>query len=174
MPDFEMRRWVADCEAPTPKRHRAALTGGLPKVFTASQSKSRATGAMLTVGIVALTLTTAYIHFSLGGLLFLLNAAGYATAAVAIVLVAWAPHPFIARFSWLPRVGLIGYTLVTIVGYLLMGPYFTLGFIAKGVEVVLIGLLVVDILRVYGSRAGLLDAARASVFGPTTDTTVKA
>ena len=110
-------------------------------MFTASQSRSRTTGVLLTVGIVALTLTTASIHFSLGGLLFLLNAAGYATAAVAIVVAAWAPHPFIARFSWLPRVGLIGYTLVTIVGYLVMGPYFTLGFIAKGVEVVLIALL---------------------------------
>jgi hypothetical protein len=129
---------------------------------------------MLTIGIVALTLTTAYIHFSLGGLLFLLNAAGYATAAIAIVLGAWAPHPFIARFSWLPRVGLVGYTLVTIVGYLVMGPYFSLGFIAKGVEVALIGLLIVDILRVYGSRAGLLSAARASVFGPATETSVNA
>ena len=141
---------------------------------TASEPESRATSALLTVGIVALTLTTAYIHFSLGGLLFLLNAAGYATAAVAIVVVAWAPHPFVARFSWLPRVGLIGYTLVTIVGYLLMGPYFTLGFIAKGVEIVLIGLLLADILRVYGSFGGVLSAARASVFGPATDTSANA
>ncbi len=139
-------------------------------MFTASQSRSRTAGALLTLGIVALTLTTASIHFSLGGLLFLLNAAGYATAAVAIVIAAWAPHPFIARFSWLPRVGLIGYTLVTIIGYLVMGPYFTLGFIAKGVEVVLIALLIADILRVYGSVPGVLSAARASVFGPATDT----
>ena len=143
-------------------------------MFTASQSKSRAPGALLTVGIVALTLTTAYIHFSLGSLLFLLNAAGYATAAVVIVIAAWAPHPFIARFSWLPRVGLIGYTLVTIIGYLVMGPYFTLGFIAKGVELVLIGLLTVDILRVYGSPAGLLATARGSIFGPASDTSVNA
>jgi hypothetical protein len=143
-------------------------------VFTASQSRSRTTGVLLTVGIVALTLTTASIHFSLGGLLFLLNAAGYATAAVAIVVAAWAPHPLIARFSWLPRVGLIGYTLVTIVGYLVMGPYFTLGFIAKGVEVVLIGLLVADILRVYGSFGGLLSAARDSVFNPSGDTSLNA
>lgn len=143
-------------------------------MFTASQSKSRTTGVLLTVGIVALTLTTASIHFSLGGLLFLLNAAGYATAAVAIVVAAWAPHPLIARFSWLPRVGLIGYTLVTIVGYLVMGPYFTLGFIAKGVEVVLIGLLVTDILRVYGSFGDLLSAARDSVFNPSGDTSLNA
>ena len=143
-------------------------------MFTASQSRSRTTGVLLTVGIVALTLTTASIHFSLGGLLFLLNAAGYATAAVAIVVAAWAPHPLIARFSWLPRVGLIGYTLVTIVGYLVMGPYFTLGFIAKGVEVVLIALLVTDILRVYGSFGGLLSAARNSIFNPSGDTSLNA
>jgi len=122
-------------------------------VFTASQSRSRTTGVLLTVGIVALTLTT---------------------AAVAIVVAAWAPHPLIARFSWLPRVGLIGYTLVTIVGYLVMGPYFTLGFIAKGVEVVLIALLVTDILRVYGSFGGLLSAARNSIFNPSGDTSLNA
>jgi hypothetical protein len=157
------------------KRHGASQhSPEVPEVFAASQSKSRATGAMLTIGIVALTLTTAYIHFTLGGLLFLLNAAGYATAAAAIVLAAWAPHPFVARFSWLPRVGLVGYTLVTIVGYLVMGPYFTLGFIAKGVEVVLIGLLAADILRVYGSFPGVLGAARASVFGAAPDTSINA
>jgi hypothetical protein len=143
-------------------------------VSTAPESRSRATGALLTVGIVALTLTTASIHFSLGGLLFLLNAIGYATAAVAIVVAAWAPHPFIARFSWLPRIGLIAYTLVTIIGYMVMGPYFTLGFIAKGVEVVLIGLLVADIIRVYGGAAGLLSAARASVSRASDETPLNA
>ena len=46
-----------------------------------------------------------------------------------------------------------------------MGPYFTLGFIAKGIEVALITLLVVDIIRVYGSPMGLVRSALASV-GP--------
>ena len=66
-----------------------------------------------------------------------------------------APTALIERFSWFPRVALLGYTLMTIVGYLVMGPYFTLGFIAKGIEVGLVTLLVIDIIRVYGSPMGL-------------------
>ena len=125
--------------------------------------RSRAAGALLTAGIVVLTIATAYIHLSLGGLLFTLNAAGYATLAVAIVVGAAVAHPFVQRFSWMPRVGLAGYTATTIAGYLVMGPYFTLGFIAKGIEVALIALIIVDVMRVFGSPAGLVRAAVASV-----------
>ena len=50
----------------------------------------------------------------------------------------------------------MGYAAMTIAGYLVMGPYFTLGWIAKGIEVVLIALLAVDIFRVYGSPMGLV------------------
>jgi hypothetical protein len=124
---------------------------------------SRATGAVLTAAIVGLTLATAYIHFSLGGLLFTLNATGYAVAAVAILVGAATPMALIRRFSWLPRLGLVGYTATTIAAYMVMGPYFTLGWIAKGIEVALIGLLVIDIVRVYGSPFGLVRAAVASV-----------
>ena len=46
--------------------------------------------------------------------------------------------PIVERFSWFPRVALIGYAAMTIAGYLVMGPYFTLGWIAKGIEVALI------------------------------------
>ena len=52
---------------------------------------------------------------------------------------------------------------LTIAGYLVIGPYFTLGWIAKGVEVVLIVLVTVDIFRVYGSPMGLVRAALDSV-----------
>jgi hypothetical protein len=38
-----------------------------------------------------LTLATAYIHLSLGGLLFTLNAAGYAALAAAVAVVAIVP-----------------------------------------------------------------------------------
>ena len=125
--------------------------------------RSRPAGALLTAAIVALTLATGYIHFTLGGLLFTLNALGYAGAAVLIVVGAAATHPFVRSFSWLPRVGLIGYAATTIGAYLVMGPYFQLGWIAKGIEVALIALLVVDIFRVYGSPAGVVRAAVASV-----------
>ena len=49
------------------------------------QSKrSRAAGAVLTTAIVGLTLATAYIHSTLGGLLFTLNALGYLGLAIDI------------------------------------------------------------------------------------------
>ena len=83
------------------------------------QSKrSRAAGAVLTAAIVGLTLATAYIHSTLGGLLFTLNALGYLGLAALIVIGAAAPTTLIERFSWFPRVALLGYTLMTIVGYL--------------------------------------------------------
>jgi hypothetical protein len=127
--------------------------------------RTRAAGAVLTAAIVGLTLATAYIHSTLGGLLFTLNALGYLGLAALIVIGAAAPVPIVERFSWFPRLALIGYTGMTIAGYLVMGPYFTLGFIAKGIELALVTLLVVDIIRVYGSPMGLVRTALASV-GP--------
>jgi len=127
--------------------------------------RSRATGAALTAAIVGLTLATAYIHSTLGGLLFTLNALGYLGLAGLIVIGAAAPVAIVERFSWFPRVALIGYAGITIAGYLVTGPYFTLGFIAKGIEVALVTLLVVDILRVYGSPLSLVRTALGSV-GP--------
>ena len=127
--------------------------------------RSRATGAVLTAAIVGLTLATAYIHSTLGGLLFTLNALGYLGLAGLVVIGAVAPVASVERFSWFPRVALIGYTAMTIAGYLVMGPYFTLGFIAKGIEVALVVLLVADVMRVYGSPAGLVRTALGSV-GP--------
>ncbi len=121
--------------------------------------QSRTFGAVLTAAIVGLTLATGYIHFTLGGVLFTLNALGYAGLAAIYVAGAMAPMPIIEKFSWFPRVALIGYAATTIVGYLIMGPYFTLGWIAKGIEVALIALVAVDILRVYGSPMALFRAA---------------
>jgi hypothetical protein len=125
--------------------------------------RTRAAGAVLTAAIVGLTLATAYIHSTLGGLLFTLNALGYLGLATLIVIGAAAPVAVVERFSWFPRLALIGYTAMTIAGYLVMGPYFTLGFIAKGIEVALVTLLVVDIVRVYGSPMGLVRTALGSV-----------
>ena len=125
--------------------------------------RTRAAGFVVTAAIVGLTLATANIHLGLGGLLFTLNALGYAGLAGLIVIGAAAPMPIVQRFSWFPRVALIGYTAMTIAGYLVMGPYFTLGFIAKGIEVALIAVLVVDVIRVYGSPMGLVRSALESV-----------
>ena len=125
--------------------------------------RTRAAGVVLTVAIVGLTLTTSYIHLNMGGLLFTLNGLGYAALAAAIAIGAAAPHPLIARFSWLPRLGLAGYTVTTIVGYLIIGPYFALGFITKGIEVAILVLLALDVLRVYGGGRGFVRTAYASV-----------
>ena len=125
--------------------------------------RTRAAGAMLTAAIVALTGATAYIHLGLGGVLFTLNGLGYLGLAALVVIGAVAPIALVERFSWFPRIALMGFAAVTIVGYLIIGPYFTLGWIAKGIEVTLIVLLAVDILRVYGSPMGFVRTAVESV-----------
>ncbi|MEP6468815.1 MAG: hypothetical protein ABJC24_03510 [Chloroflexota bacterium] len=123
----------------------------------------RMAGLVMTAALVELTLTTAYIHYSLGGLLFTLNAAGYAVLAAGMALTAINPGGLIGRLAWLPRVGLAGYTLVTIGGYLVMGPYFPLGWVAKAVEVAILTLLAADVALVYGSPRRLIEAAVASL-----------
>ena len=100
-------------------------------------------------GIVALTLGTAYIHSTLGGLMFTLNAVGYLVLAAALL----APIPFVASLRWLTRVALIGYTATTIVGWYFFGPRFDTAYVAKGIELVLTTLLVVESYHVDGSPA---------------------
>ena len=118
---------------------------------------------IIVVAIVALTLATAYIHLTLGGLLFTLNAIGYAALALAMIVIATVPHSLVRRFDWMPRAGLAAYTATTIGTYLVVGPYFGLGWIAKAIEVAILTLLLADVLRAYGSPLGLIRAALASV-----------
>lgn len=127
-----------------------------------TQTDTRPMG-IIVLAIVALTFTTAYIHLSLGGLLFTLNAIGYAVFALAMIVIATVPHPLVRRFDWMPRAGLAGYTATTIGAYLVIGPYFGLGWIAKAIEVAILTLLLADVLRAYGSPLGLVRAALASV-----------
>ena len=101
---------------------------------------------LLTGVILELTLATAIIHFSLGGTLFLLNAAGYMALGTAYLVGAALPIPAIRRYSWLPRVGLAAFASVTIVAYLVIGPYFTLGWVTKGIEVAIVMLVIADLL----------------------------
>ena len=121
-----------------------------------------ALGLALTLVAVDLALTTGYIHLTLGGVLFTLNAAGFAALAAALLVFAL-PHPLLRRFAWLPRLALAGYTLTTIGAYLVIGPYFTLGWIAKAIELGILAVLAADLLRLYGSVGGLLRAALESV-----------
>lgn len=101
---------------------------------------------LLTGVILALTLATAYTHLTLGGTLFLLNGIGYLALGATYLLGAALPMPAVRRLSWLPRAGLAAFASVTIVAYLVMGPYFTLGWVTKGIEVAIVLLVVADLL----------------------------
>ena len=107
---------------------------------------SRVAAGLMLLVILELTLATALIHLSLGGVLFTLNGLGYLGLAAAYLAAVLIPVPLVRRYSWLPRVGLAAYAAVTIVAYLVIGPYFTLGWITKGIELAIIGLVTVDLL----------------------------
>jgi hypothetical protein len=108
--------------------------------------------------VVGLTLVTATIHAQLGGLLFLANAIGYTTLALAMV----APGP-IGQVRWLVRVGLIGFTAATIGGWLLFGARFPLAYVDKAVEVVLIAVVAFELWRSDGGPLGVARQARGLV-----------
>jgi hypothetical protein len=127
--------------------------------------RGRAVGVALTLAIVELTLTTSYIHLTLGGVLFTLNAIGCLALAALVLLTSILRVALVERFSWLPRLALFGYTLATIAGYVVIGPYFALGWITKAIELAILTLLVADAARVYGSPAGMLRAALRSLPG---------
>ena len=111
--------------------------------------------------IVGLVLGTAYIHATLGGMLFTLNAAGYLVAAAAIV----APIALASRFRWFIRIGLAGYALTAIVAWAIMGPYYSTAFVAKGIEIALIALLIVDFVRFDGNPFAKVRAELAAAMG---------
>jgi hypothetical protein len=112
-------------------------------------------GAVMRTAIVGLTLVTAAIHASLGGTLFLMNAIGYTVLAIAMVL----PGP-VAHVRWLTRWALIGFTTVTIGGWLMFGARFDLAYLDKGIEVALIGLLLLESWIVDGGPLGAIRRAR--------------
>ena len=111
------------------------------------RSSLRPLDVVIRIAIVGLTLGTAYIHSTLGGLLFTLNALGYLVAAVAVVI----PLALAIRFRWVVRIGLMGYAATAIVGWAVQGPYYSTAFIAKGIEIALITVLAVDFARMDGN-----------------------
>jgi hypothetical protein len=117
------------------------------------------TDIVIRVAIVGLTLATAYIHSTLGGLLFTLNATGYVVAAVAIVI----PLALAVRFRWVVRLGLMSYAATTIVGWAIQGPYFTTAYIAKAIEVALIVLIAVDFARMDGNPINVVKSEFAQL-----------
>jgi hypothetical protein len=113
---------------------------------------------LLRAAIVALTLATAWIHYSLGGMLFLMNAAGYLTLALAMVL----PGP-LGRGRWLVRLALLAFTATTIAAWFLFGARFPLAYLDKAIEVGLVFLLGLEIWRADGGPLGVARKARDCV-----------
>jgi hypothetical protein len=113
----------------------------------ASRTTLRPADVAVRAAIVALALATGYIHYTLGGLLFTLNALGYAVAAMAMIV----PLALAVRFRWVVRIGLMGYAATAIVMWAIQGPYYSTAYIAKAIEIALIVLLAVDFVRHDGS-----------------------
>ncbi len=104
-----------------------------------------ATGRLLRLGIVVLTLGTAITHLSLNfpDPVFLGNGLGY------LVLLALLYGPFhpLAPYRSTIRLVLIGYTLLTIVLWIVFGYRTVLGYTNKTNEVLLVVLLVIEARR---------------------------
>jgi hypothetical protein len=118
----------------------------------ASRTALRPSDVALRALIVGLALATGYIHSTLGGLLFTLNAVGYAVAAIAMIV----PLALAVRFRWVIRLGLMGYAATTIIGWAITGPYYTTAYIAKAIEVALIVAVSVDFARHDGNPVNVI------------------
>jgi hypothetical protein len=124
----------------------------------ASRTQLRTSDVVIRAAIVGLALATGFIHSTLGGLLFTLNAIGYLVAAVAMIV----PLALAVRFRWIVRLGLIGYALTTIIGWAIQGPYYQTAYIAKAIEVALIVLVAVDFARMDGNPITVIKRELAS------------
>ena len=109
-------------------------------------------GIVLRVVIVVLTLATAYIHTTLGGMMFMANAVGYVVLAVLMVV----PIDIVSRYRWVVRAMLLGFTLVTILGWIVMGGRFDLAYLTKAIEVGLIAALLIEMWRYDGGPINVL------------------
>lgn len=127
----------------------------------ASRTPLRASDVVIRTAIVGLALATGYIHATLGGLLFTLNAVGYLVAAIAVAV----PLALAVRFRWVVRLGLIGYAATTIVGWAIQGPYYGTAYVAKAIEVLLIVVLAIDFARHDGNPITVIRGELASLAG---------
>ena len=96
--------------------------------------------------IIFLTLATAGIHLSLlfPDVMFILNALGYLT----LLAIYFLPVPIFRKYHALVRWVFIGFTLITIAAWVLIGdkswPGGALGYITKAIEVLLVIFLFTD------------------------------
>ena len=113
-----------------------------------------ATGLLRAI-VVGLTLATAGIHATLGGPLFALNSIGYSVFATMMAV----PGP-IGRVRWLVRLGLLGFTATTIVGWVMFGARFDLAYLDKGIEAAHVAALLIELWFVDGGPFGIAREAR--------------
>lgn len=101
---------------------------------------------LVQVGIIVMTLVTAFIHIYLSvlmgkfSLMFTLNALGYLALLAALLL----PLPLVSQQRPLVRILFILYTLVTILGWVFSGSRIPIAYVDKLAEVILVVLLWLD------------------------------
>ncbi len=97
---------------------------------------------LLQLGIIALTLATAFIHFTLvfPSPLFILNGLGY----LGLLAALYAPLPLLTPYRRWARWALLGYTALTVLLWVVMGLRAPIGYITKVIEVALIALLLLE------------------------------
>ncbi|MHC1785359.1 MAG: hypothetical protein AB9891_21865 [Anaerolineaceae bacterium] len=98
----------------------------------------------LHIVIIVLTLITAFIHFSLMlpkiDLMFTLNGLGY----LGLLVLFFAPIKFLHKYHELIRVLFIGYTILTIILWVIFGMRSMQGYVSKISEIGIITLLLLD------------------------------
>lgn len=120
-------------------------------------SRADAVELVLRAAAVVLAATAAWIHWSLGSLLYTLNAVGFAVLAVALVVpfrVVVGPAAGRALRT-LVRLGLLGFAGATITGWLLIGARITLGYEATATEAGIAVLMAASILLATGGPAAV-------------------
>lgn len=118
-----------------------------PMTRSAQATRPSAVDVALRVTLVGLALATAYIHSTLGGLMFLANAAGFATLAVAMIV----PVGLAVRYRGLIQVALGGFAAATIAGWAMFGARYTTAYVATGIEVAIVALVAIATYRAYGN-----------------------
>lgn len=107
---------------------------------------SQRRSSVVSMGIVLFALVTAGIHFYLAmqsemvRVMFTLNALGYVGMLAAMYL----NLPFVRRRRRLVRYAFIGYTLLTILLWVIMGERTPIAFVDKTAEVLLVALLFME------------------------------
>jgi hypothetical protein len=113
-------------------------------------------GIALTTTAVVLALATAYIHWTLGAMMFTLNAIAYTALAVGLVI----PLGPLSQFRYLVRLALLGFALLTIGAWVLFGGRYDLAYLDKAIEIALVVVVSAMIVHYDGGPAGVIARLR--------------